>query len=320
MTAVIGGYFELELRSGEHYHKNALLLNSGRNCFAYILRARKYSKVYVPYYTCEVLLQPLQQLGIHYEFYSINAALEPKENVRLLPHEAFLYTNYFGLKQCCVERLAAIYGNQLIVDNSQAFFAPRLDAIDTFYSPRKFFGVPDGGYLYTDGVLVQNFPIDKSFERMRHLLLRIEDGAEKAYTYFKEADNGLDNQPIRQMSELTGRILQSIDYKQTAAIRCANFKYLQKELAASNRLSLELTRDAVPMVYPYYASKESLRSILIRNKVFIATYWPNVLQWCSPEDMEYSLSKYVVPIPVDQRYGQEEMRRITGIIKDNINE
>ncbi len=32
----IGGYFELELRKGEHYHKDALKLNTARNCFEYV--------------------------------------------------------------------------------------------------------------------------------------------------------------------------------------------------------------------------------------------------------------------------------------------
>ena len=33
----IGGYFELELRKGEEYHKEAIRLNSGRNAFEYVL-------------------------------------------------------------------------------------------------------------------------------------------------------------------------------------------------------------------------------------------------------------------------------------------
>lgn len=45
MDKAIGGYFELELRKGEHYHKNALRLNTARNCFEYVLLVRKYTKV-----------------------------------------------------------------------------------------------------------------------------------------------------------------------------------------------------------------------------------------------------------------------------------
>lgn len=36
MEKAIGGYFELELRKGEHYHKDALRLNTARNCFEYV--------------------------------------------------------------------------------------------------------------------------------------------------------------------------------------------------------------------------------------------------------------------------------------------
>lgn len=67
----IGGYFELELRRGEHYHKDAIRLNTARNCFEYVIRARHYTKVYMPFYTCEVMFEPLQKLNIEFEFYTI---------------------------------------------------------------------------------------------------------------------------------------------------------------------------------------------------------------------------------------------------------
>jgi len=124
MLTSIGGYFELELRGGEHYHKGSLRLNSARSCLEYVLRVRQYRKVFIPYYTCEIVLQPFQLLNIDYEFYHINEALEPVELPDLKDGEAFLFTNYFGLKQACVERLAQRYGKQLIVDNAQAFFRP----------------------------------------------------------------------------------------------------------------------------------------------------------------------------------------------------
>ena len=146
----VGGYFELELRKGEHYHKKALRLNTARNCFEYVLRSRGWKKVYIPYYTCEVMLEPIKKMGINHEFYHINEFFEPVSFPKLAETEAFLYTNYFGLKQSCVELLAKQFGNHLIVDNAQAFFAEPIEGIDTFYSARKFFGVADGAYLYTN--------------------------------------------------------------------------------------------------------------------------------------------------------------------------
>lgn len=312
----IGGYFELELHKGEHYHKSALRLNSTRSCFEYILLARKYTKVYIPYYTCEVMLQPLHRHHIAYEFYHINENLEPEEVIQLRNDEAYLYTNYFALKQSCVERLASIYKKQLIVDNAQAFFAPRIAGIDTFYSPRKFVGVPDGGYLYTDVIMEQDLPMDKSYDRMPHLLLRIEEGAEKGYSFFKKADDSLNDLPMRKMSVLTDRILGNIDYETIKRQRRRNFETLQKILCSSNRYSWELSDDVVPMVYPYYTTDKSLRNHLIRNKVFVATYWPNVLEWCSPEDTEYALYNHILPLPIDQRYGEKNMSRVVELINN----
>lgn len=311
----IGGYFELELRKGEHYHQDALRLNTARNCFEYILLTRKYTKVYIPYYTCEVMLQPLHKHHITYEFYHINESLEPVEIIQLGNSEALLYTNYFGLKQNCVEYLASIYQSQLIVDNAQAFYAPRIAGIDTFYSPRKFFGVPDGGYLYTDKILDQDISDDKSFDRMSHLLLRIEEGAESGYSLFRQSDDSLDNQPIRKMSVLTDRILSNIDYDFVREKRCENFNYLNEQLSQKNALAVRLDNNSVPMIYPFYVKDESLRAQLIEHKIFVAIYWPNVLEWSSLNSLEFQLARYVLPLPVDQRYDKRRMDEIINVIR-----
>ena len=316
MSKAIGGYFELELRRGEHYHKDALRLNTARNCFEYILLARKYKKVYIPYFTCEVMLQPLLRHQVNYEFYHIGMNLEPREIVDLKPGEAFLYTNYFGLKQSCVERLAEIYHSQLIVDNAQAFFAPRIEGIDTFYSPRKFFGVPDGGYLYTDCLLEQNFSQYKSFGRMKHLLRRIDEGAEAGYADFRQNDDALDDNPIREMSELTARLLENADYKAASERRRINFKCLHGLLGAKNQMCFgDLSDDVVPMTYPYYVEEgQFLKLRLIKNRIFVPTYWANVKEWCKDDTCEYALANHLCNLPIDQRYADSEMNDLINMI------
>lgn len=314
MNKVIGGYFELELRHGNHYHKNAIRLNTARNCFEYILLARKYKKIYIPYYTCEVMLQPLRKHHIEYEFYSINFDFEPVEIKQLQKDEAFLYTNYFGLKQNCVKKLSCIYKSQLIVDNSQAFFAPRIEGIDTFYSPRKFVGVPDGAYLYTDCLLEHIFSEDKSYDRIEHLLLRIEEGAEAGYSSFRVNDRSLDNMSIMGMSKLTQKLLRNIDYDKVKETRLKNFTTLHDKLQKQNFLKFELSVDDVPMVYPFYCEISQMRKYLIKNRIFVATYWSNVLEWCSPASKEYLLCKCIIPLPLDQRYDMYDMEYIVQLI------
>lgn len=312
----IGGYFELELRKSEHYHKDALRLNTARNCFEYVLRTRNYVKVYVPYYTCDVMLEPIQKLNIAYEFYHINEKLEPTALPKLNANEAFLYTNYFGLKQECVKRLASAYGKQLIVDNAQAFYDEPLKGIDTFYSARKFFGVPDGAYLYTDKPLQHEFEQDCSLERMSHLLKRIDLGAESGYHDFRMNEELLCNQEIKRMSRLTEAFLCGIDYESAKRKRRENYAFLENALKDSNLIHLKVDDECVPMVYPYLSDDVLLKQRLIENKVFVATYWPNMREWMTEEMLERKLTEYLIPIPCDQRCAQREVEYLIKTIEN----
>ncbi len=311
----IGGYFSLELPQREEYHKNAIRLNTGRNCLEYILRVRGYKKVYVPYYTCEAVMEPINKLGIPYEFYHIDIHFEIRDRFALKEGEALLYTNYFGLKQRYVEQLAEKIGSRLIVDNTQAFYAKPIQGIDTFYTCRKFFGVPDGAYLYCNKELDEKIEQDYSYDRVAHLMKRIDLSAEEGFKEFRRVDDGLDKQPIRKMSKLTLRMMQGIDYEAAAQRRRTNYQILQDAIGKDNTLELHLEDDAVPMVYPYLVSVEGLREKLIDNKVFIARYWPNVLDWTKQEDIDYLLAFQMLPLPDDQRYNEEEMKRIVKVLK-----
>lgn len=303
----IGGYFGLELAHGSEYHKDAIRLNTGRNCLEYILRARDYKKVYLPYYTCEVVLEPFAKLGVEYEFYHIDIHLEIIDRFVLKADEALLYTNYFGLKQNYVDQLTKQYGHQLIIDNTQAFYAKRIEGIDTFYTCRKFFGVPDGAYLYTDKLLDVEFEQDQSYDRFMALTKRIDLGPEAGYADFRELSKALVGQPIKRMSNLTQRMLQGVDYDGVAKQRRDNYKLLHKELGSSNIVDLPLEDNAVPMVYPYLSPIKGLRERLIENKIFVARYWPNVTEWVSKSDLEYNFVMQLIPLPIDQRYNGENM-------------
>ena len=90
---------------------------------------------------------------------------------------------------------------------------------------------------------------------------------------------------------------------------------MYQNLSTTNQLQLPLEGDSVPMVYPYLINDNALKRRLISEKIFVATYWPNVLEWCKPEDWEYQLAERTVFIPVDQRYGIKDMKRIIDIIK-----
>jgi hypothetical protein len=312
----IGGYFELELRKGKEYHTDAIRLNTGRNALEYILWKKDYKKIFLPYFTCEVLFESIKKLDVESAFYFVDEKLEPIFELNNLQNdEAFLYTNYFGLKDSFIEELSNKCEN-LIIDNAQAFFAKPIKGADTFYSARKFFGVPDGAYLYTNTKYNSHFEYENVAQRFEHLIKRIEEGPEEGYATFKKNNNSFKNSSIKRMSKVSRIILEGIDYELVKRKRQENFKFLQKELIDYQQLEFKSGTLEVPLTYPLLYKDKRLKEYLIKHKVYIATYWPNVINNNDVNTQEYKFAQNLIHIPIDQRYSINEMKRITKLIKE----
>lgn len=312
--SVIGGYFELELNRSGEYYPVAIDLNSARNALEYILRVKKPKRIFIPYYICSTVLEPINKLNIPFVFYHIDQNLDPIFELRLDSNDAFLYVNYFGIKQETVKLLVNKYKN-LIIDNAQAFFCNPLPNVDTFYSPRKFFGVPDGAYLFTNKLLEVDLERDISINRISHLLKRTEFGPESGYADFLQNENSMVGQPIKKMSNLTKAILNNISYSNAKKRREENFLFLHKHLRNINALEINTNNLKAPMVYPFMIEKEGLKEWLIENNIYVATYWKNVFDWVSEKDFEFHLAKYLIPLPVDQRYEKNDLMKIVKKIR-----
>lgn len=302
-TMEIGGYFGLELPNKKYLkEENRIELNTARNCLRYVIKAFSIKEIYLPFYTCPVVWQSVQKEGCEIKFYHIDKNFMPTFD---FPQDAFiLYTNYFGICAKNVKALASKYKN-LIVDNAQAFYMPKY-GIASFNSIRKFFGVSDGAFLYTDKTLDEEFDKDTSYQRFSHLLKRIDISAQFGYQDFCKNDDDLCNEEIKTISNLTEAIYSTIDIDFAKQKRLENFNYLHNKLKETNELNLELGIDDVPMVYPYLVRDNELRQKLIKEKIFVATYWNP-----QPEDTQEDVfQKYIIPLPIDQRYGIEGMNKI----------
>lgn len=318
----IGGYFELAdlVEKGEFPHNDGVLLNTGRNALEYIIRSiGKVKRVYLPYYTCEVVLEPFKKLDIPYTYYHINTDFEIADELNLREGEYIIANNYYGIKDAYIQKLAEKYGDQLIVDCAQAFFAKPLPGIKAFYSMRKYVGVADGGVAYLGNLLddsVEVEEMEKTDDHDSHLFKRKQFGAEAGFADYQSNEKKLDNQHIRLMSFQTKWLLDHIDYEKVVACRRENYHYLHEALGGINAINLpEMYTFACPMVYPFLMkTAHGLRKELIDNKVFVARYWPNVIAKEGFET-EYDISMNVIPLPCDQRYGKEDMYRIINIIQ-----
>ncbi len=313
----IGGYFGLELNERGHYHSNldALYVNSGRHALEHLLKSIQAKKIYLPAYNCNVLLEAVDRANVDYVIYNVQANLEPNLDFSVLQKDDYVVvTNYFGMMDDYIDQLVAKHKN-IIVDCAQSFYYfPKSYLANNyfFYSPRKFFGVSDGGILFPAIGQGDDYLRDVSIQRMEHLLVRRDLDAGRGYAKFQDNDGELSLEPIKLMSKLTQDILRSIDYEQIREKRLANYLYLENELGKLNEFQLH--RSGVPMVYAFLGSKD-LRAYLIQHKVYVAQYWPNILGAQSLNATEKSLSENLLALPIDQRYDIEDMKFIVTLVK-----
>jgi len=318
-----GGFFELEIRGGSSvFHDDAIKLTTGRACVNYILKVKKPVKIYLPFYCCDALIEPVELNDIPYEFYTINEDLEIIDLPRLKSDELILYCNFFGVKSKYLPVLTNHYGSKLVLDNSHSFFTKRHEAgICSFNSARKFFGVPDGAFLYIPENIgpVINFDRNQkvSINHNLHSLLGLQ---EIAYSEYVEYEKSLDAE-IEGISIVSERLLSMVNYSEVRRIRNINFKYFQDQLSDLNALDLGNNLTDC-FCYPLLLEKSIDKSKLYESNIYVPSLWLDTLGRPNKTDfkLECHLSLNLLPLPIDHRYMIEDLRRVCNTLKEMIGE
>lgn len=317
-SKAIGGYFELELplEKREKYPE-ALKFQSARAAFYALLQTTQNVRcVYAPAYICDSMLAPIVAAGKILVLYEIDENFSIKGNISLNDDDLLLYVNYFGICGIVVNEILKQYPpDQIVIDCSQAFYSGPYDCLATIYSPRKFFGVPDGGLLVTKKAPETPAEQDQgSIFRMSHLLQRLAFSAEEGYMYYKAAEESLKDFMPKGMSSLTLRLLEAVDYSEAENKRISNFMSLHNILASSNLLPLGDINEA-PMCYPYLPSKSIDRAFLAKHRIYVPIYWPEVLTRGNSGDFGMKAAGELIAIPCDQRYSEIDINKIAiGLI------
>ncbi len=302
----IGGYIELDTYHLPMLHEGAIALNCGRNALAYLLRARKIKQLWIPRLICDSVTGVCEREGIPYTLYSVGLDFLPAQEISLGEDEWLYFVNYYA--QFDNAKIAALVNRycRVIVDQGQSYFQPPIPGVDTLYTCRKYFGVADGAFLYTDAVLDGELPRDESFERMRFLLGRFERPASEFYDEYVANNELFADEPIKKMSKLTRNLLHGIDYERVRAIREENYQFLHRALRRIN--GLHLSDRPGTFMYPLLLENGAeVRKQLQEKKIYIPTLWPDVFDWCGENETEYQMAKNILPLPIDQRYGTKEM-------------
>jgi hypothetical protein len=314
----IGGYFKLEINeTASSNNDKRVFLNSARSCLELVLHEKKIRKVYLPAYCCDAMLKPMTKLNIEYEFYDIGLDFKPVFEKELVKDELIIIVNYFGL--FFNNDVSGFIGKgHVLIDNAQNYYGKSIchKNVYTVYSPRKFFGVIDGGILENYLTTRSDFnKCDESelIEILKPHLLRYEYGNNPdRYNLFRVKELKYYNE-ICSVSNLTKALLSAIDFERVKEKRISNFNYLHdnlndKSLIPVNRLS---DNKKVPMIYPFFIeNNEEVYSKLINEKIYCPYYWREVLDRVGDFINSIKITRSLVALPIDQRYDIDDMQHI----------
>jgi hypothetical protein len=316
----IGGYFGLELTGGsKKFHHTPFRLQSGRAALAFIFDFVKPAHVYVPFYTCNALLEPLIKANIGYSFYHLNADLELLHLPKLKKNELIIYVNYYDIKRDYAEKLSGHYKEQLIVDCTQSYFLNGNGHSWYFNSCRKFFGVPDGADLYApvNYNLLARYNLLHANENYvtEHLLSRFSGNTQAGSEYFTR-NEVLNGEGIFKISRLSACLLSNINYNKACEARQRNFRFLHQHLGATNLIKIADPFTPAPSFYPYLPNTFFDKKQFWDQKLFIPAFWNDCQhrQDSNLFETEVHISKHIIPIPADHRYKPSDFGSLLNIL------
>ena len=312
----IGGYYEFERYGGVLPHEAALALNCGRGCLLYEIEAYGIKRILLPDYLCDSVAAACERAGVSVGLYSVGADFLPTWDFDVAEDQWLYLVDYYGqLSDAAVDQAKKAAEGRLIVDETQGFFQKPRDGVDTLYTTRKYFGVSDGGFLYTDARVDRVLEQDESHARMSYLLGRFERPASDFYSEASANNDFFATEPAKRMSLLTENILRSLDYSAIAGSRERNYRVLEALIGARN--SLNALMPPGPFAYPLLvADGLAARSALARRGIYVPTLWPNVVESSRVGGVAYEFSRNILPLPVVQRYDEVDMILIAQALRD----
>ena len=289
-------------------------VNTGRTALKCAIDSLGDKIVWVPYFYCPDIIDMLSKMQIQLRYYHIDKDFRPVD-LKEEKDATIILVNYFGVIGRAVREMVDKF-RHVIVDNAHAFFMPPImrEGVLNVYSCRKFLGVCDGAYLIGHGIKKQTLERDISYSRAVSLLKCIELGTNGAYIESKQNEEAL-GEDFLAMSLLTKRILSGIEYSEIALRRKANYYYLHQELSDLQGLHCLELEETVPYAYPLLLRKD-IHKELVKKNIYVPLLWGQFIESEWDGSVEQELTRCIVPLPLDQRYSEKDLKKMVEIIRE----
>ena len=321
---------------------------SGREPFLAIANSLSPARkvVLAPYFTCATVFQPFLENGWEIVYYKVTKELKiDTQDVQALfdahrPSMA-VFMEYGGtdLTEEELETIGRLKraGCVTVVDRSQNLYSKRRDPEVDFYcgSLRKWYCIPDGGYLERNGELPLP-PVPEAgtyndvyaaacaammFVNGLAQRTKIAQYMELSFFFRKLSTSYVCCQPVRErnMWEYSKAVYlreQARDeiYQQR---RMENFRYVSQRIQSLTvvRLVCPEPTSAPFYVHVYTQDRQALSRYLRSKGISTWTYWskPDIFGTLDAQT-EYIFA-HIVSLPCDQRYTLEDMEKLCDALE-----
>lgn len=302
---------------------------SGRSALKSIVKSIKYChSVAMPSWCCESMIKPFVDAGYEVRFYPVYWKDGLVQEIDLNSDVLFVM-DYFGHTTKQLECFN--YEGIVIRDVTHSVFsASYIDADYYFGSLRKWFGFWTGGYAWTkEDNMLPGREIGNETACRKYIALRQEAMQQKEeyikgnrfskdyLQLFEEAEDLLDSIEIESADARDIELANRIDIDKIKTIRRRNATILRENLQ-DWLIFKELRDNDCPMFVPILVpdgKRDALRKHLINNQIYCPVHWP-ISKYHKLNNQEKELYDNELSVVCDQRYGEEDMRRIIDTIKE----
>ncbi|MEH6456402.1 MAG: hypothetical protein V7749_08780 [Cocleimonas sp.] len=303
------------------------ITNSGRSSLRLIIESAQLQnkRVLLPDFLCEVIIDVLREYQVSYDFYKVNKSLQFELPSNIGQYSCLYLIKYFGEVSKSFVNAVSKFNKCIIVDDVFSPYPHTLDSPQSWYSfnsLRKISALADFSMLYSNrplsAVNIVHLPgfseVKYQAKQCKYEYLSTGQGEENTYlSLFTQGESCLvDNKGIYFPS--TRSISESISFyrklDKEQVLRRKNYEIVSNELAD---FILPISSEYYSFAPVLLANRDEVKKGLTLHNVYLAIHWPEIY------DVGNQLSDFILSIPLDSRYSEDDMYKVCDLILSLIN-
>lgn len=321
---------------------NIQFFNTGRSAIeAFLHTCKNIKRVWVPSFICSSVIEAIARAGKEIIYYPIDRYLLPDieflSGCEVRNGDVIYVMHYFGIaiQQEFIDIMKSLRSRGILIFEDITMSLLSKKGNDFAFgdivlgSIRKWYGIPDGAFIASmdrlPDIKKENAAYDYTLyyftaQIMKSLYLSDSKKYDKE-RFLSFSNKGIESlfsdYTIREMSEISYRVLGSINWEEISIKRHNNYDLLYALLKDIPKIKIlgSCSDKIVPIgMFILTDDRDGLLKHLISKGIYCNVHWRENEATEQFPDTLY-LSRHCLTIPCDHRYGEDHMNYIQQVIK-----